>query len=80
MLKRTVKLLDETVRDCFAYLGVMAPKPATFDLEAMKHIWRIDNPEVVVRELIDHGLLEHVGNGRYWMHAVLVAYARSMLR
>lgn len=72
-------MLDPYTRDCFAYLGVFASKPATFDLDAMSSVWQTEDPRPVVRELADHGLLEPAGDGRFQMHALLVQHARSLL-
>jgi hypothetical protein len=79
LLKKSTDVLDEHARDCFAYLGAFAPKPATFDLAAMKAVWQVDDPKPTVRELVNHGLLEPVGSGRFQMHALLVKHARSLL-
>ncbi len=80
LLQRSTDRLDELTRDCYAYLGVFAPKPATFDLAAMKAVWSVEQPEPIVRTLVDRGLLEFVKEmGRYQMHALLVAHAKSLL-
>jgi len=79
LLQKSTNLLDETTRDCFAYLGAFAPKPAAFDLEAMKAVWQVPDAKPIVRELVDRGLLEPTGTGRFQMHALLVAHARSLL-
>jgi hypothetical protein len=82
LLKKSTDWLDEQTRDCFAYLGSLAPKPATFDLEAMAAIWEVGEEEAtsVARKLVDRGLLEPiVGAGRFQLHAVLVMHARSLL-
>lgn len=80
LLKRSTDRLDELTRDCYAYLGVFAPKPATFDLAAMKAVWQVEQPEPIVRTLVDRGLLEFVKEmGRYQMHPLLVAHANSLL-
>lgn len=79
LLRRSTDELDELSRDCFAYLGPFAPKPATFDLAAMKAVWQMDDPAPVVRKLVGHGLLEPVGAGRFQMHELLVKHARSLL-
>lgn len=79
LLKKSTDVLDEHARDCFAYLGVFAPKPATFDLKAMKAVWQVDDPKPIVRDLVDHGLLEPVEHERFQMHALLVKHARSLL-
>jgi hypothetical protein len=79
LLKRSTDLLDEETRGCFAYLGVFAPKPATFDLAAAKAIWQVNDPQPIVRELIGQGLLEPAGDGRFQMHALLVAHAKTLM-
>lgn len=79
LLQKSTDILDEETRDCFAILGAFAPKPATFDLAAMEGVWGIGSPKPVAKKLIDYGLLEPVGNGRFQMHALLVAHAQSLL-
>lgn len=79
LLNRSTDVLDEHTRDCFVFLGAFAPKPATFDLNAMKAVWRVEDPRPIVRNLVNHGLLESLGNGRFQMHALLVAHAQSLL-
>jgi NB-ARC domain len=79
LLQKSTDRLDNYMRDCFAFLGVFAPKPATFDVEDLKSVWRVGDPKSTIYKLLDHGLLEPVDAGRYWMHALLVAHARSLL-
>lgn len=80
LLQKSLDRLDDTTRDCYAYLGVFAPKPATFDLEAMKFIWQMEDPKPVIRALVDRGLLEYVPEmERYQMHALLVMLAKTLL-
>jgi hypothetical protein len=79
LLRRSTAALDEHTRECFAFLGAFAPKPATFDLEAMAAVWQIGDPKPIVRTLAGQGLLEPVGKGRFQMHALLVQHARSLL-
>jgi hypothetical protein len=79
LLQKSTDVLDEITRDCFAYLGAFAPKPATFDLEAMQAVWEVDDPKPIMRSLVDHGLLEPTGSGRFQMHALLVKHAQSLL-
>jgi len=78
LLQKSTDMLNEHTRECFAFLGAFAPKPATFDLAAMKAVWEVDDPKPVVRTLAGHGLLEPVAGGRFQMHALLVAHARSL--
>jgi NB-ARC domain-containing protein len=78
LLQRSTDMLGERTRNCFAFLGAFAPKPATFDLAAMKAVWNIDDPVFVAEELMDYGLLEPVGDGRFQMHSLLVAHAISL--
>ena len=79
LFQKSTARLDEQIRDCFAFLGPFAPKPATFDLDAMKAVWLVDDPKPIARILIDHGLLEPLGSGRFQMHALLVSHAKSFL-
>jgi len=80
LLQKSTNRLDALTRDCFAYLGVFAPKPATFDLNAMKAVWEIEDPKPIARTLVDRGLLEFVPElNRYQMHALLVMLAKSIL-
>jgi len=66
--------------DAYAFLGTFAPKPATFDRDAMKAVWEVDDPMPTVRLLVDLGLLEPLpAQGRFWMHALLVQHAESLL-
>jgi len=80
LFQKSTDRLDEHTRDCFAFLGPFAPKPATFDLDAMKFVWQVEDPKPIVRTLVDRGLLEPVGDtGKYQMHALLIAHAKSLL-
>lgn len=80
LLQKSTERLDEDVRDSFAYLGAFAPKPATFDLDAMAYVWQREDPKPVARTLVDRGLLEFIPEmGRYQMHALVVMHAKSLL-
>jgi hypothetical protein len=80
LLKKSLDRLDETTRDRYAYLGVFAPKPAMFDIEAMKFVWKVEDPKPTVKILVDRGLLEYFPEmSLYQMHALLVALAKSLL-
>jgi len=78
LLRNSTDRLDDVTRECFAFLGAFAPKPATFDLAAMKAVWQVKDPRQIVRTLVGHGLLEPAGDGRFKMHALLVAHAESL--
>ncbi len=60
LLQKSTDMLSEQAREYFAFLGAFAPKPATFDLEAMDAIWEDEDPRSTADILIDHGLLEPV--------------------
>lgn len=79
LLKRSTDLLDAESRSRFAFLGLFVPKPATFDLWAMAAAWGVDDPRSIARLLVNRGLLEPVGGGRFQMHALLVLHARSLM-
>lgn len=78
LLRYSTDRLDEATRERFAYLGAFAPKPATFELDAMKAVWLVDDPRPTIRILVDRGLLEPVQTGHFQMHALLVMHARSL--
>lgn len=78
LLHQSSEALTGQARECFALLGAFAPKPATFDLDAMKAVWQIESPKEILRELASRGLVEPI-SGRFQMHALLVAHARSLL-
>ena len=79
LLKRSTDALDLEMRERFAYLGLFAPKPATFDLQAMAVAWGLNDPRPTVRNLVNRGLLEPVSGGRFQLHALLALHARSLL-
>lgn len=79
LLKRSTDALDPTMHERFALLGLFVPKPATFDLAAMAAAWAADDPRPTARLLVNRGLLEPIGGGRFQMHALLVMHARSLI-
>jgi hypothetical protein len=80
LFRRSTDRLDTETRERFAYLGAFAPKPATFDLDAMRAVWLVEDAKPTARKLTGRGLLEPIKEtGRFQMHAVLVMHARSLL-
>jgi NB-ARC domain len=79
LLQKSTERLDNVARDCFAYLGVFAPEPATFDLAALQAVWEMTDPKPVVDILVARGLIEPSGNGRFQLHSLLALHARSFL-
>jgi hypothetical protein len=79
LFRQSTDLLDDLTRECFASLGVFAPKPATFDLGALKAVWMVDDPKPIIRKLVGQGLLEPIGTERFQIHALLVQHALSLL-
>lgn len=79
LLRKSTDRLDEHTRDCFAYLGVFAPEPASFDLAALKAVWEVSDPKPIVVRLIERGLLEPAGAGRFQLHSLLALHAKSFL-
>jgi DNA-binding winged helix-turn-helix (wHTH) protein len=81
LLRRSTDRLDTETRNRFAYLSSFAAKPATFALDAMLDVWRatdLKDAKKTARILINRGLLEPIGTGRFQMHALLVLHARSI--
>ncbi len=79
LLRKSTEWLSPADRGYYASLGVLAAKPATFDLSAVKVLWDVDDPKPIVRRLAERGLIEPAGRGRFAIHALMVAHARSLL-
>lgn len=79
LLKKSTDALEPDVRMYYGFLGVFAPKPAIFDLEAIKAVWDLEDPQSILRTLVKRGLLEPSGDG-YQMHSLLALHARTLLR
>ncbi|BBO83611.1 hypothetical protein DSCO28_41770 [Desulfosarcina ovata subsp. sediminis] len=83
LFRKSTDRLDEKTRICFAALGALAPKPATFDLRRITAAWAgigVRDPKPAVTELANRGLLEPLKNDRFQMHALLVAHAGNLLK
>ena len=78
LLDLSTRTLDDEIRKQFALLGVFAPKPAVFELDAIQAVWAVDEPRSTVRRLVERGLLDVVPGGAFQMHALLVQHARMM--
>jgi hypothetical protein len=78
LLAKSTDRLDGTTRDRFALLGAFVPKPATFDGAAVAAVWQVEDARPTLRRLVDRGLLEPAGGGRFQMHALLAVHARAL--
>lgn len=78
LLSLSTSSLDAETCRRFGYLGVFAPKPAIFELEAMEAVWNTGDGRPTVRRLVERGLLEVVPGGTFQLHALLVQHARSL--
>jgi hypothetical protein len=79
LLQKSTELLDAKARNCFAYLGVFASEPATFDEAALSAVWQIADPKPVISTLVERGLIEPTGTGRFQIHSLVALHARSFL-
>ncbi|GAB6904215.1 NB-ARC domain protein (modular protein) [Desulfosarcina cetonica] len=83
LFEKSTDRLDNKTRICFALLSSFAPKPATFDLKRLTAAWAgigVHDPKPVVTALANQGLLEPMKNGRFQMHALLLAHAENLLQ
>jgi len=78
LLRKSTDLLSPSIRGYYASLGELEAKPAAFDLRTLETLWDVEDPKPIVRELARRGLLEPLPQGRFQMHALLVAHARSL--
>jgi len=81
LFSKSTDVLPAEARKCFSYLAPHAPKPAKFTLDAMTASWKTISVDAkrMADLLVRRGLLEPVGVGRFWMHAMLRAHAESIL-
>ena len=79
LFKRSVETLSEEGQYAFRALGVFQHKPATFDFDAMKKVWLVDNPEDVTSLIVGRGLLDVTPDKRFRMHQTLHMYANKLL-
>jgi len=80
LLQHSTDLLTETERLCFALMGVVAPKPATFTYDDLENYWDVGDAKPIIRTLIDRGLLEYLPEqNAYWLHSLLVMHANTLL-
>ena len=80
LFAKSTDRLSDSDRRYFALLAPFVPKPATFGLKALKLVWNLPDPEPVLKTLVRRGLVEPVGEGRFWMHALVVTHALSLLQ
>ncbi len=79
LLQRSTDSLDIKTRQYYAFLGLLVPNPAAFDLQTIATAWDMADPRPIVRTLVNRGLLEPLHDGRFQMHTLLVLHARSLL-
>lgn len=72
------QLLDEQARDALYALSVFPARPNSFSEEAALAVTNCSVEELDV--LIDVGLLESTGSGRYTLHQTIADYARVHLQ
>nr|BBH92347.1 hypothetical protein KTA_05460 [Thermogemmatispora argillosa] len=70
--------LDEQAREVLRALSVFPPKPNSFSEEAALAVAQA--PPEALDALIDAGLLESSGSGRYLLHQTIADYASAHLR
>ncbi len=70
----TERVLDSVTRQALRDLALFPPKPNTFSEEAALLVAAV--PTLVLDTLVDYGLVEHVGKGRYSLHQTIADYAQ----
>lgn len=80
LLRKSTERLRALYRKRFAMLGVLPPRPISFDVPAAQDVWDMrSDPAMTLRALTDRGLIEPAGDGRFQMHSLLSAFAISMI-
>lgn len=78
LFQRSTDRLAPEIRDRFRLLSHFVAKPATFGLDLLELVWETEDPRPTVRELVDRGLLEPAGDGRFQIHALLLRHAATL--
>lgn len=79
LLRRSTESLTPVARQCFAVLAYLPPKPETLTMDDLKGCWAVDNPENVLRELLDLGLIENSQEKeRYQVHYLMTLLASTI--
>ncbi len=80
LLKRSTDSLKPITRECFAMLALFPIKPDRIYFDDLVGSWQVDNPENIIKELIDFGLIEPSSEkGTFQLHYLMALFARSIL-
>jgi small GTP-binding protein len=79
ILLSSIKTLDEHTQKYFALLGVFAPAPATFDIDAMVNVWNLEDPYPVIKALTERSLINKISANHYQTHALIANFAKSLM-
>ena len=80
LLRRSINRLGAEDRARFAMLGSLPPKPASVHTDDLALLWQTPNPLPTLRALVERGVVDPVGKGRFQLHALMTALARSLQR
>ena len=79
LLKRSIESLTPIARQCFAVLAYLPPKPEVLTMDDLKGCWQVNNPEDVLRELLDLGLIENSQEKEsYQVHYLMMLLASTI--
>jgi tetratricopeptide (TPR) repeat protein len=81
IVEMSTDALGRELQQAFETLGAFAPKPADFTQEAAAAVWEASETvsDECLRRLVERGLLEVAGEGRFALHQVLAAVANARL-
>ena len=79
ILQSSTDALSDDSRRRFAQLGKFRAKPATFRLRVLAALWGVEDARPHIAELVQRGLVEAAGNGRFQIHALLRSLANTLL-
>lgn len=77
----SVERLSEADQNRFAMLAVFGGEPPTWEMNAASSVWHcsVEKALSTISHLINRDLIEARPENRYWLHALLAAYAAEML-
>lgn len=79
LLKRSTDSLTPQARRCFSFFGHLPSSPAHIDYTELSKIWNVEDPDIILNELLDFGLIEPFSEkDKLYVHYLMTLLAESL--
>ena len=79
LLKRSLQDIPAPVQAYLRQLGQAASETTVFHLNTLQALWHTADAKPIVRELVNHGILEPRGQGRFYISQLMKAFVALYL-